>query len=202
MKEDLNWWAINAIKGSSPIRLNQYEMQISSDASLTGWGAYYGGTSAHGLSSVQEMQFSINYLELMAAFFALKCFASHLSDCQILLRVDNTSAISYINRTGGVQFPHLSELARKIWEWCECRRLWIFASYISSKDNVEADYASRFINIDTEWEMNDRAFRVIISQFGAISMDLFASRLNKKCRRVCSRFPNPEVTAVDAFTIS
>lgn len=66
-----------------------------------------------------------------------------------------------MNRTGGVQMPHLSELARKIWKWCKDRKLWIFASYISSKKNVEANYASRIINIDTEWELNDNSFKEI-----------------------------------------
>lgn len=70
-----------------------------------------------------------------------------------------------MNRTGSVQMPHLSELARKIWKWCKDRKLWIFASYISSKENVEADYASRIINIDTEWKMwtylNDNSFKEI-----------------------------------------
>jgi len=110
---------------------------ISSDASLTGWGAHHEGVTAHGLWSTDERKFSINYLELLASFFALKCFASNLHSCKILLRIDNTSAIAYINRTGGIQFPHLSELARQIWQWCESRKLWIFASYIQSKLNVE-----------------------------------------------------------------
>lgn len=97
--------------------------------------------------------------------------------------------------------PHLSELARKIWKWCEDRKLWIFASYIPSKENVEADYASRIVNIDTEWELNDNSFKEINNKFGPFSIDLFASRLNKKCKRFCSRFPNPDATTVDALTI-
>lgn len=202
MKEDLNWWQDNVLTGKNPIRLHHFKVELSSDASLTGWGAHCQGISAHGLWSITEKQFSINYLELLAAFLALKCFATNFKDCEILLRMDNTSAIAYINRAGGVQFPHLSELARKIWKWCEERKLWIFASYISSKENTEADYASRIVNIDTEWELNDKSFKTIFKQFGPFSIDLFASRINKKCKRFCSRFPNPDATVVDAFTIS
>jgi len=202
MKEDLEWWQHKATIGKNPIRLNQFKAELSSDASLTGWGAHCQGISAHGFWSSEERKFSINYLELLAAFFTLKCFVTHYSNCEILLRMDNTSAIAYINRAGGVQFPHLSELSRKIWKWCEDRNLWVFASYIPSKENIEADYASRIVNIDTEWELNDIVFREIAKQFGPFSIDLFASRLNKKCKRFCSRFPNPEVTAVNAFTIS
>lgn len=112
------------------------------------------------------------------------------------------SAISYINRTGGVQFPHLSELARKIWLWCERRKLWIFASYIPSKENIEADLASRVTNLDTEWELEPQAFNKINKQWGPFEIDLFASRQNTKCTRFCSRFPQPDTETVDAFTIT
>lgn len=137
----------------------------------------------------------------MAAFFAIKIFASHLNNCEILLRIDNTSAIAYINRAGGVQFPHLSELSRKIWIWCEEIKLWPLASYITSANNVEADAASRITNIDIEWEINNRLYKQITKKFGEFTIDLFASNLNKKCSRFCSRFPQPDVVAVDAFTI-
>lgn len=70
-----------------------------------------------------------------AAFFGLQCFAEDLHDTNILLRIDNTTAISYINRMGGIQFKNLNDITRQIWEWCESRNLWIFASYISSKKN-------------------------------------------------------------------
>lgn len=35
--------------------------------------------------------------------------------------------------------------------------------------------------------------------FGPFSVDLFASRLNKKCNKFYSRFPDPEAESVDAF---
>jgi len=120
---------------------------------------------------------------LLAAFFALECFVSELRNCEILLRLDNTTAIAYINKAGGVQLPHLSELARKIWKWCESRSLWIVASYIPSATNVEADRASRITNIDTEWELNKESYKRIVQIFGPFSIDLFASKANRKCRR-------------------
>lgn len=52
---------------------------------------------------------------------ALKHWASNLRDCHIPLRVDNTTAISYVNRMGGVRYPQLSDLAKAIWQWFEVR---------------------------------------------------------------------------------
>ena len=111
------------------------------------------------------------------------------------------TAISYINRIGGVQLPKFNKLARQIWRWCEKRKIWLFASYVPSRFNVEADIASRVKNIDTEWELADFALEEIINEFGSFDIDLFASRINKKCNRFCSWHQDPESFKVDAFTI-
>lgn len=148
------WWKTNVTKGFSKIRTKKFALEISSDASLTGWGAHSEGKSTHDFWEKSHEKYSINYIELLAASYALQCFASNLSDCEILLLIDKTIAVSYINRAGGIQLPHLSDLARNIWEWCELRQLWVFTSYIPSGENVEADRASRVKNIDTEWEIS------------------------------------------------
>ncbi|XP_063984940.1 uncharacterized protein LOC135166543 [Diachasmimorpha longicaudata] len=150
MLTDLNWWEQNANIGRNPIRKNNFSIEIFSDASLSGWGCYCNNVSAHGFWDEEEKNKHINYLELLAAFYALKCFAFDLFKCEILLRLDNTTAISYINRAGSVQFPHLSNLARSIWEWCKLGNLWIKASYISSASNGDADKVSRIVKVETE----------------------------------------------------
>ncbi|XP_011865448.1 PREDICTED: uncharacterized protein LOC105560706 [Vollenhovia emeryi] len=202
MFDDLQWWKTNIITSSNPIRTQNYALEIFSDASRTGWGCFCNDMSTHGTWNEEERKHHINFLELLAAFFSLKCFASELSNREILLRLDNSTAICYVNRAGGVQFPHLSELARKIWQWCENKKLWIRASYIASKENVEADTASRITNLDTEWELSDRYFNQIVKNFGMPSVDLFATRINKKCKMFYSRFPDPDASSVDAFTVS
>ncbi|CAD6218299.1 GSCOCG00011431001-RA-CDS, partial [Cotesia congregata] len=108
MMEDLVWWRINAIIGSCPIRTHKYTLEIFSDSSLSGWGCYCKGKEAFGFWNKEERKNHINYLELLAAFFAIKCFTSKLSNQEFLLRLDNTTAIAYINRAGGVQYPHLT----------------------------------------------------------------------------------------------
>ena len=202
LSKNLNWWKINSQIGINPIRTSKYALEISSDASLTGWDAYCNGKSANGWWNDKEKQYHINYLELVGAFLALKCFVKKLHDCEILLRLDNTTAIAYVNKAGGIQYPVLTNLAKQIWDWCESKRILVFASYISSKQNVYADAASRITNIDTEWELCEEAFEKIIKKFGSFTIDLFATYSNKKVKKFCSRFPNPDVFKVDAFTIS
>ena len=201
MEEDLNWWRSNIRKAKNPINEFRFEMEIFSDASQSGWGAYCNNKTTHGIWEKNERKYHINYLELLAAFFSLKCFAEDLRRCNVLLRIDNTTAISYINRMGGIRFKLLSKLAKEIWKWCESREIWVFASYISSKDNVSADAESRRLEPETEFEISDEAFDKICQTFGTPEIDLFASRSNTKCHRYVSWRRDPESVAVDAFTI-
>lgn len=79
---------------------------------------------------------------------------------------------------GGTRVPRLNNLAREIWQWCEARNLWLFASYIPSRESKDADRESRVNNIDTEWELADYAFDLLVDRFGRPEIDLFASRIN------------------------
>ncbi|CAD6225832.1 GSCOCG00005747001-RA-CDS, partial [Cotesia congregata] len=72
-----------------------------------------------------------------------------------------------------------------------------YNEYNTSKENVEADAA----NMDTEWELSQKHFNKIQKKFGPFTIDLFASRIDKKCKTFCSRFADPEASFVDAFTI-
>lgn len=114
--------------------------------------------------------------------------------------MDNATAISYVNKIGGVQHPNLHRIAKEIWQWCEAKNIWIVASYIKSEDNVEADRKSRIRNIDTEWELTGYAFSRAVKAFEYPEIDLFASRCNTKCKKFFAWENDPEALAVDAFT--
>lgn len=113
--------------------------------------------------SLNERKKSIN-LELLASFFALKIFAINMRNCEILLRVDNTTAIHYINKMDETRFQKFNKLSKQIGSGV--RKLWIVASYIPSKENTEADRESRFNNVDTEWKLSSRVFHKIVKSFG------------------------------------
>lgn len=199
--EDLNWWRDNIFTTFCPMRTLQYKKEIFTDASRTGWGAVCDGQKINGKWKLAELEHHINYLELLAAFLGLKSFIKDEVHCAILLRIDNTTAISYINRQGGIQFPHLNELTRSIWQWCERHHIWLHASYVNTKDNC-ADSESRKINPDTEWELSEEAYQWIVHNFGCPDIDLFASRNNAKCDVFTSWKPDPDAYAIDAFTIN
>lgn len=77
MSDDLVWWKVNSQIGSNPIRTLKFSLEISSDASLTGWGAHCQGTSSHGFWNQEEKKHSINYRELLAVFLHLNVLLPH-----------------------------------------------------------------------------------------------------------------------------
>lgn len=199
--EDLNWWRSHIMKDKNIIRSNNFDLEIFSDASGTGWRATCGEKKAKGLWNLTERRDQINLLELKAAFLALKSFASGSRHKQILLRIDNVTALAYINKMGGTKFNSLNKIAKQIWEWCIPRNLWLFAEYVASKENP-ADEGSRLSNLDTEWELAGYAFRRITAGLGVPILDLFASRINFKCKKYCSWERDADAIAINAFTIS
>ena len=114
-----------------------------------------------------EEKNSINHLELLAAFFGLKNFAKNQQNCQILMHIDNTTAVSYINRIGGIEFPHLNKITKEIWQWCEAQKSRFFATCIEFKENHEAGFEFSRLDLNTEFELNYVAFLKIISFFPA-----------------------------------
>lgn len=200
--QDLLWWIDTIPDARNNIRDDSFNIKIFTDASRTGWGCFCNGRTANGLWSREELEYHINYLELLAAFYSLKTFAKHLRSEQILLRIDNTTAVSYINRMGSIKYPLLSQLARRIWQWCEERDLWLQAVYISSEENVQADEQSRKLPSDTEYELDWEVFNQITSLFGQPSIDLFASQVNAKCDKYLSWRQDPNSFGIDAFSFN
>ncbi|KAK2562728.1 hypothetical protein P5673_014444 [Acropora cervicornis] len=85
-----------------------------------GWGAANQGISTGNHWSVEQVQWHINVLELRAATSALKALL-HSQDAQhrplkhIHLRIDNTTAVAYINKRGATRSPALTAQALELW---------------------------------------------------------------------------------------
>ena len=72
-------------------------MTIELDASNTGWGACWNNQMTDGHWSFEESQLHINVKELLAVFLALQNFAGNKKEIHVLLKLDNMTAIYYIN---------------------------------------------------------------------------------------------------------
>lgn len=202
LHDDFSWWIANLSNSEVSLLETPYVLTIFTDASNSGWGASCNDKSTWGFWNLFEKKNHINYLELLAAFNGLKSFAKNHSNCNVILRVDNITAISHINRMGGIRFPHLNDITKQIWNWCEKRKIIIFASYVNTRDNVIADRASRQTPTESEYSLNHTVFQEIKNVFGTPQIDLFASYQNKKCQVFVSWHPDPQSSFIDAFTLN
>lgn len=200
-KLDINWRIDNIEISKKYVTIENPSIVIKSDASLTGWGGVYGDQSTGGRWSSEESCYHINQLELLAVYLTLKSFCASMTSVHIRALIDNTTAVTYINKMGGMK-ANFSELTREIILWCKNRDIWLTAAHLPGSQNTEAHYESRHRNDDTEWELDNEVFTKVINQFGKPDIDLFASRLNSKLTRYCSFKPDPNALIVDAFTVS
>ena len=200
--EEIKWWKENFINANRFFKERKIDRVIYTDASDTGWGATDAVRRVFGFWNRQEFGFHINYKELLAVKLALLKLGSKLVGQCILLRIDNSTAIAYINRMGGVRYEHYHALAKDIWHWAECRGNLLKATYIPSKENLIADRLSRIRNPDAEWELSSEAFRSTVVELGRPEVDLFATKGNKKCTRYVTRFPDSSAWQIDAFSFS
>ena len=199
--DNLSWWTAldRKVLMHSPLAPRIPSMTVESDASKLGWGAREGKQQTGGAWSVQEASHHINYLELLAAFLALQCFAKHIKGLTIQLKLDNVTAVTYINKLGGTHSPVLCQLALTIWDWCIQRDIFLLAEHLPGKDNVAADQELRSMKDRCDWMLNPQIFRQINLCMGPLGIDLFVSRLTKQLPRFYSWRPDPEACATDAF---
>ncbi|XP_063350743.2 uncharacterized protein LOC134642723 [Pelmatolapia mariae] len=116
---------------------------VSTDASLRGWGALCEGASVRGIWSAAQRQLHINHLELLAVFLALKHFRPVLEGQHVLVRTDNSTVVSYINRQGGTRSLPLLKLSRSLLLWCSVHFLSLRATHVPGHLNLGPDLLSR-----------------------------------------------------------
>ena len=88
------------MKGSD-LHPKDHSIQLFTDASNEGWDAHLEQSSTQGLWSPQEKGLHINVLELKAAFLALRRFKDQCQDQTVLVAMDNSTVVAYINKQGG-----------------------------------------------------------------------------------------------------
>ena len=112
-------------------------------------------------------------LELLAATLAVKTFVKNLTQVSVLLRIDNTTAVAYINNMGGTVSAELVALAWSPWMWCLERNIRITAQYLPGVQNAIAD-AESWTTVDRfDWKLNPNLYWRIDHLFGPIDVDLF-----------------------------
>jgi hypothetical protein len=101
-------------------------MTIKSDAPHLGWGSFYKGESTVGRWTQKETEQHINILEMRAALFALKALCYNVKSKHIRIKIDNPTAVTYINNMGGggeVATPFHVMKFREKYVFCVCKQI-------------------------------------------------------------------------------
>ena len=199
-KTDLNWWLEN-LGSACKIESKNPDFVIKTDASGFGYGGVFDDNEISGFWSPDEQNAHINVKELLAILYSLQALFADRTNCTVKVLTDNSTAVSYVASMGG-KMQQCHNVARRIWEWAIERQIWLIASFIPGKFNVEADKLSRLLNETTEWTLDSDLFNDIVHRYPDVTVDLFASHLNHQLSRYVSWLPDPNALHCDAFTLN
>ncbi len=156
-----------------------------------GLGRYMQRAGSLGALDRARLLWHINCLELWAVHLALRQFRPLLLGKHVLVRTDNTAAVSYINRLGGIRSHRMSQLARHLLLWSPTQFKSLRAVHIPGKLNRAADALSRQLSFPGEWLLHPETIRLIWSRFGEAQVDLFASPESSHCQLYFSLTEGP-----------
>ena len=198
---DLQWWVTHLkAHNGRPIVQPPPSLIIESDASNTGWGAHCNSHRTGGQWSFSEATLHINAKELLASFLALQTFARDRQGIHVHLKIDNVTAVYFINRLGGTHSSTLMNLTYEMWSWCLQREIFLSAEHLPGKLNLIADQESRSRADSSEWKLDPIIFQQIMRILGPCHVDLFASRLTAQLPAYMSWKPDPGSVATDAMS--
>ncbi|XP_038128389.1 uncharacterized protein LOC119774782 [Cyprinodon tularosa] len=175
------WRAPSFLTQGVPMGTVSSRKVVTTDASLSGWGGIHEGRSVRGRWSQALQRLHINFLELSAVFLSLRHFLPFLSGHHVLVRMDNTTTVAYINRQGGLRSRMLHNLARDLILWSSAHFLSLRATHVPGDLNTSADLLSRGAPVYGEWTLHPQVVEQIWARCGRAQMDLFASRENARC---------------------
>ena len=107
----LEWWQnpTNVMRGAD-LHPKDHSIQLFTDASTEGWGAHLEQASTKGLWSDREKRVHINVLELKVVSLALQRFKDQCQNQTVLVDMDNSTVVAYINKQGGTHSVEMCAL--------------------------------------------------------------------------------------------
>ena len=202
---ELKWWiSDNGFSANSVVSITEEKptVHIWTDANLLMGGARNSrGQFYQRCWSKDELDNDphINLLEIRAAREGINALAS-VGD-RVRLHIDNITACSYIRKQGGTRSTVLSSEACLLWKEALSRDIVpLTPHWLSTKDNLEADFLSR--NKLSQWEffIDQYWFNYILQMLQVQpTLDAFASRETARLTRYMSWYPDSQAVAQDAL---
>ena len=202
--QHLQWWTRYSNLFAGIPLATPHTITIWTDASMFGWGAHMEDQQVSGVWNPQQSAQHINWLELKAVDLALHHFQHQIVGKSVLLRCDNSTVVSYINKQGGTKSFQMCCLAWEVFQWSLQKGIVLKAAHIPGKRNILADHLSRGGSRakTTEWSLCQEIVKIIFDIFTTPNIDLFATKENRKLQIYCSPFPDPLAWATDALSVN
>ena len=137
-------------------------------------------------------------LRAKSDLLAIQAFLKNQSNLAVKLRLDNTTAVTYVNNQGGTRSPSLTLLTLELWNWCLQRNILITAEHLPGVSIVLADRESRTFIDSSDWKLQPEIIQYFLKDR---EIDLFATRLTNQLKSYVSWRPDPHAVATGAFSI-
>ncbi|XP_043217501.1 uncharacterized protein LOC122379391 [Amphibalanus amphitrite] len=201
-REDLSWWvsSLDGWNGRLLVPPAVCELQLSTDASGSGWGAVLSTPScqlASGFWDQLVSRQSANYRELLAVYFALRSFRFSIVGKTVEVLSDNVTTVAHINKFGSSNVS-LDSIAQNIWSFAFDNNVSLVAHHIAGVSNTGPDTLSR-MSARHEWVLHPSIFRQLDRMFGPHTVDRFAAVGTALLPTYNSRFADPCSSGVDAL---
>ena len=139
--------------------------------------------------------------ELKVVSLALRRFKDQCQNQTVLVAMDNSRVVAYINKQGGTDSSEMCALLWKIMTWCHHYLITLKARHIPGCLNVMADLLSRSNQVQSmEWSLHPQLFKQICHKWFTPHVDLFATHLNHKLPLYVSPIPDLKAWDIDALT--
>lgn len=152
-----------------------------------GGGAHINGYCIGGPCPESLWSKHINYLELLAIFWACQRFQSSLRGKVIQVFSDNMTVVYYLNKQGGTVSRTLCRSAMNLWDFCIALNITPVATHLPGSENTIADAVSRGALSLHELCVTMTLLLSVFGMWGTPEIDVFVSAKNKKCHLFCSR---------------
>ncbi|KZS06356.1 Uncharacterized protein APZ42_030218 [Daphnia magna] len=201
-RSDLEWWVKNLSTTKDKLFFPKTpDLEIYSDASLSGWGACCNGVKTRGPWTLADTRKHNNELELTGAFYAIQSYAAQSKDVAIRIYLDNTTVVAYINKCGGTRSVALTVAAKALTDWCELRGVAVEAVHLAGELNVVADEESRAQADASDWKMDPLVYAQI-NRIWPSQVDLFSSPWNAQLPLFVTWRPQPGAMATNPFALN
>lgn len=167
-KEKLGWWANNILQSFRRLRHPVFPISFWQMRVLVAGACTSNPTlQTQGFWNRKQLQaLHINVKELYVVFICLTIFCKNInSEVHKKFELDNKTAVCYINHVWGCKSVACDTVAKKVWDWCITRNIWITAMFIPGSCNSIADSLSRKHLSDHEWQLNQEIFQKVSTNF-------------------------------------